>query len=200
MKLKPEKEDRRDCWETPLSPEQRDLIYDRMLKRFLPDDVIAWIQEEWNINPPTRSSLYAFRVRWKPQYEIRRAENILRADDSARKVLNKIGNPDDAVVRQASLLATDAAARGDFETGRKWLDVVSSIASRNAEAAHVEIARGTLDARHQEIEIKRQESERRRSKALENGLQALFEEVKGNKKAAALIAELRQTVSQEVAA
>lgn len=63
--------------------------------------------------------------------------------------------------------------------------------------AQTAIAAGTLDAQRDNIQIKREESERRRNKALENGLQALFEEIKGNARAEALIAELRQTVSQE---
>jgi len=126
-----DKDTRRDCWEKQLSPDQRDRIYERMQKRFKEAALLAWIAEEFGIPAPSRSALYLFPKRWKPEYETRISENILRADDTARKVLAKIGNADDAVVRQATLLVTDAAARRDFETGQKWLRVIESIAERN---------------------------------------------------------------------
>ncbi len=134
-----------DCWESKLDPEQRDRIYDRLLARFIPSEVSAWIAAEYSLPEPSRAALYNFRSRWKPEYEQRRSEQILLASESTKQILEKVGNLDETVIRQAQILATDAAVRQDFEASRKWLEVIESVAKRNYDTNKQQMDKSRLE-------------------------------------------------------
>jgi hypothetical protein len=157
---------RTDAWETELSPEQRDRIFERLLQKFEPAKVAEWIEKEFSAPQPSRSALYRFRDRWRRDYEQRRNARVLLACQTTETLIAQEGAVSDATRAQARALALEAAMRGDFESGQRWANLAARITSERGGMVELDIkvkaearAREELEIERQKLQIRLQESE-----------------------------------------
>jgi len=132
---------RTDAWEAGLEPEQRDRVFERLLQPFDPEAIAKWVQEEYSCPKPSRASLYRFRDRWKPEYADRRSERVLMSCESVDQLIEQGGQISDATAAQARALSLDAAMRGDYEAGNRWMALAQRIAKENYDEAILQVRR-----------------------------------------------------------
>jgi len=136
---------RTDAWEAGLEPEQRDRVFERLLQPFDPEAIAKWTQEEYKCAKPSRTSLYRFRDRWKPEYAKRRNERVLMSCESVDHLIEQGGKISDATAAQARALSLDAAMRGDYEAGNRWMALAQRIAKENYDEAILQVRRDGED-------------------------------------------------------
>lgn len=157
---------RTDAWESPLSPEQCDRIFERLLQPFDPSTLADWVEKEFSCARPSRSSLYRFRDRWQAEYEQRRNARILLACQTTEALITQEGAISDATRAQARALALNAAMRGDYSSGKEWAALAARITSERGGIVELDLkvkaeerAREELEIERKKLEIRLQESE-----------------------------------------
>ena len=143
---KKEKKNRTDCWESPLTPEQKEVVFEKMTRRFAPADICAFIEAEYGIPAPSRASLYSFRQRWEPQHEKLLATELIRSNKSCEETMARVGVPmDDVILNKAKLAAADAASRGDIENSQLWLSIIEDVATRRHDTEKLNLDRARIE-------------------------------------------------------
>ena len=143
---KPEKKRRVDCWEASLTPEQKEVIFDKMTRRFAPADILEFIAAEFRIAAPSRAALYEFRKRWEPVHEKMLATELISSNQSCERTMEKIGVPmDDVILNKAKLAAAAAATRGDTASSQMWLSIIEDIATRRHDTEKLALDRARIE-------------------------------------------------------
>lgn len=130
---------RSDAWEAKLTPEQKDRVFERLLQPFDPGAIADWAHEEYKCPTPSRSALYRFRESWRVEYATRRRERTLLACESVDKLIDKGGEISKATAAQARALSLEAAMRGDYDAGNRWMALAQRIGKETYDRAVLEI-------------------------------------------------------------
>ena len=152
---------RTDAWDAALTPEQRDLVFERLLQRFDPGQIAEWIEAELKAPAPSRSALYRFRDRWRREYEQRRNARVLLACQSTEALIAQEGAVSDATRAQARTLALEAALRGDFEAGQRWAALADRITRERGGQVELQLKVQAEDRARQELAIEQKKLELR---------------------------------------
>lgn len=175
---------RTDAWYSTLTEEEQARIYDRM-RRFPWHTWGAWIKEQFNIEPPARSRLYAFREYFAGHEAEYLLTQRIHDRDRLERELAAAGATD--AKELAKVLGNDvvaARAHGDdraVERAVKLFTAVSKVAVIK-----------------DDVELRIQQAREKMKSDIERGLDALQAELQDNAEAMRLYGKLRETVMQSV--
>lgn len=152
-----DRQTRGDSFEARLSPEQRDLLYERLLQRFDPGAVGNWAAKEFEVEAPGRSALYRFRAAWRPEYENRRDQRVLLSCQTVDSLLAKEPQISDATRAQARTLALEAAMRGDYDAGQRWAALAERITRERGGMVELDLKIKEFEHTQREFDLKKQD-------------------------------------------
>lgn len=185
---------RRDAWWAQLSDEQQAQVRDQM-RRHAWHEVSPWAAETFGIPPPGKA-LYGFRE-WFDEHE---SEFLLRQRlrdiQAMQRELEQVGAADAETL--AAVLGNDVAAArsaGDQKALERAVRAFKTVASIVGDTRSFALKVREFEQDQKSFELRKAEFEQKLRADVENGLQALFEQVKGNPDAEALVEELQRKVA-----
>jgi hypothetical protein len=187
-----------DAWEAQLTDEQKDVVFARMTTPGTSwPDFVEWVSAELGVSAPSRSAAYRFVERWRPSYVARRIQERTLARQVTREQMDTLGDLSDETIWHLRNEADAYIARGDLKGGERLYNLALRIqAEERAKVGQQLKAQAALRAQEQ-LELDKREFENRLRTGVEKGLQALFEQVAGNKQAEQLVLELQSMVGGE---
>jgi hypothetical protein len=117
---------RADSWEAQLTEEQRWQIYGQ-LKKFAWHIVQPWIVEQFKVNPPGRTALYAFKKNMAALESAHRIEEALSNRDTLHREMEQIGDMDPELQHAWLQLAQESTLKGDPKAGERYLKMARSL-------------------------------------------------------------------------
>jgi len=119
---------RTDAWEAVLTPEQCDRVFERMATPgFRWGDVATWAAAEFQAAAPSRSALYRFVARWRPDYIARQTEERTTAYGALREQREKLGDVSGETIFHLENEAKAYIARGDLKAGDRLYKIAGRI-------------------------------------------------------------------------
>lgn len=119
---------RSDAWEQQLTEEQQAIVRDRM-RRFPWHAVSPWIAEEFGIQAPGKSALYAFAEWFDDHEEEFMLRQRIRDGEALTRELKAVGAPDpENLVAALGNDVVSARAKGDDQAVERAVRIYKSLA------------------------------------------------------------------------
>lgn len=153
---------RADAWEAQLTEEQRWAVYAK-LQKYAWQIVQPWIIEEFHIDPPGRTALYAFKNNMAALESSHRIEQALKNRELLRREMNQIGDIDPELQHAWLQLAEESTRRGDPKAGERYLKMARALRQDATTKLELELkqqaearAKSELDIMQRKLELQEQ--------------------------------------------
>lgn len=154
-----------DSWAAVLTDAQRWNIYYRM-QRGRWTEVCKWIEAELEIEPPSRTALYAFTARMRGQFQAKRIEDSIVAAAEAGDLARNAKQNDEDLIGAFKALAADTALRGgDQGAAREWMDMSLALADARIKALETDIRDRAQQTRDKQLKLAREKFEAAETRA-----------------------------------
>ncbi len=182
-----------DSWAASLSQEEQWKIYS-LMRRHAWQRVCEYIRDEHNIEPPSRSRLYAWRKHMAKAESGHRIEQAIIARDQVDDLAARAKMTDTHLIDSYKTLAAELAINGDAATARTYTEMALSLAAQQTKARELE-----LKAQAQEIKEDALKLQREKFEAAEARLNATLDAAKNLNKSGGLsdegLAEIERAIS-----
>ena len=167
---------RPDAWESSLSEAQRWQVYEQ-LQRFAWHVVQPWVVEQFQIEAPSKSALYAFKKHMASLESAHRIEEALSNRENLRKEMSEIGDMDPELQHAWLQLAHEATLRGDPKAGEKYLKMARALRADATKRVELQLKQQAETRAASELEIMRRKLELQEKKIAD--AQTLLENARG---------------------
>lgn len=180
---------RSDSWDATLTEEQRWKAYD--LFRKSPWYAVAkWAEAEFNIQQPSRSSLYRWAERMRKDESAHRIEQSIQAREEVGALANTTAT-DAKLVDAYKSLATDLALKGNAQDAIRFTTMAIQIASQSTKQQELDLKKQSQQTKDEALKLAREKFE-----AAEARLQQTAKMLKDLNQTGALTTEAREQIER----
>lgn len=148
-----------DAWCAPLSEAQRWDVYYRT-KRGRWTEVCAWIEKEFDINPPSRTALYDFAKRMRVSESSHRIEQAVIARQEAGELAASAGQNDLDLIEAYKAMGADLAlSLNDAAGATAFTKLALDLAASHNDKVTLELKAAAQKTKDKQLKLAREKFE-----------------------------------------
>jgi hypothetical protein len=180
---------RSDSWDATLTEAQRWQCYD-MFRRSPWYAVAKYVEAEYSLTQPSRSSLYRWAERMRKDESAHRIEQSIQAREEVGALADTIAT-DAKLVDAYKSLATDLALKGNAQDAIRFTTMAIQIASQSTKQQELDLKKKAQNTKDEALKLAREKFE-----AAEARLEQTAKMLKDLNQTGALTTEAREQIER----